>query len=111
MFMRMGNGWAHLRISGRQPKRCHHCKFVSEYQCDYPTSKGKTCDRHLCSDHARRQPDVAPLLPGLECVAGFEAETRDYCPEHHELVHGPEDSNASKPGPSVIPFRPDPRLR
>jgi hypothetical protein len=28
------------------------CKAISGFQCDYPVTPGKSCDRHLCAKHA-----------------------------------------------------------
>ena len=41
------------------------CGAASGYQCDYPVSTRKTCDRHLCATHAH---EIAPDV--------------HYCPEH-----------------------------
>ncbi|MGF6806244.1 hypothetical protein OKW30_001370 [Paraburkholderia sp. Clong3] len=41
------------------------CRAPSGYQCDYPVSPRKTCDRHLCANHAHE--------------VGADIH---YCPEH-----------------------------
>jgi hypothetical protein len=41
---------------GRKRVRCCSvggCTAPSDFQCDYPTRPGKTCDQHLCAKHAR----------------------------------------------------------
>lgn len=44
------------------------CTSTTGFQCDYPVSARKTCDRHLCAIHA------------------FElAREVHYCPEHRDL--------------------------
>lgn len=48
----------------RGRKRTHRCSVdgcnaPSEFQCDFRTTPGKTCDRHLCAVHAHQiGPDV-----------------------------------------------------
>ena len=49
-------------------RRCCHvrgCTASGSYQCDFPTGKGKTCDRYLCATHR------VPQGPG-----------RDFCRDH-----------------------------
>ncbi|NUX55962.1 hypothetical protein FSB65_21475 [Paraburkholderia sp. JPY418] len=51
----------------RTGRRCSvdGCRAPSGFQCDYPVSPRRTCDRHLCAQHAHEAaPDV------------------HYCPEH-----------------------------
>lgn len=61
----------HFTYSGRKdqvPPACYCCNFFSDYLCDYPIGKGKTCDRNLCKKHR-----VAQDL-GI-----------DFCPDHARL--------------------------
>lgn len=53
--------------SRRYLARCQQpgCTAGGERQCDFPVGDGKTCDKHLCADHAARQ-----------------GRGRDYCPDH-----------------------------
>lgn len=44
---------------------CTHCAWVSDYLCDYPVGRGKTCDARLCDKHGT---EVAPNI--------------HYCPGH-----------------------------
>lgn len=47
---------------------CEWCKRPGTKLCDWPTGENKTCDRRMCSHHAK---NVGP--------------NKDYCPEH---THG-----------------------
>jgi hypothetical protein len=40
---------------------------VASFLCDYPVGKEKTCDRHICEDHAH---EIAPNV--------------HYCPSHYK---------------------------
>lgn len=57
----------HLKMSGNEPV-CYVCGFLSEYLCDYPIGKGKTCDAPLCKQHAIEQ--------------GSAWADRQFCPVH-----------------------------
>ena len=52
---------------GMKPIHCKECGCHSEYLCDFPVGKDKTCDAKLCDDHAH---EVAPNI--------------HYCKSHHE---------------------------
>lgn len=48
---------------------CDFCRKRPGTQlCDYPTAKGKTCDKHIC----------------LSCTARPKGKDEDYCPDHRE---------------------------
>ncbi len=49
-----------LALSGQGP-----CMAISGFLCDWPTAKGRTCDRALCDAHAQ------PV-----------GKNKHYCPEH-----------------------------
>ena len=46
-----------VHICGELGPHCEDCSDVSAFLCDFPVGKGKTCDRHMCKDHAT---EVAP---------------------------------------------------
>jgi len=48
--------------AGKEP---HPCMAISGFLCDWPTAKGRTCDRALCDAHAM------PV-----------GKNKHYCPEH-----------------------------
>lgn len=48
-----------IHICGDLGPHCAECADVGSFLCDYPVGKDKTCDRHMCSDHAT---EVAPDL-------------------------------------------------
>lgn len=50
------------------------CVYCSDYLCDYPTGKGKTCDLALCEDHGIAQ--------------GSEWEDLHFCPQHSLIDRG-----------------------
>lgn len=58
---------AHVRMHGKYDL-CSVCGFLAAFQCDYPLGKGKTCDAHLCQQHAIQQ--------------GPATEDRHFCPTH-----------------------------
>ncbi len=61
--------YGHIRMSaGRKPKRCAYCKRAGTQLCDFPTGKGKTCDRPVCTTHATH----------------VDGQDVDYCQEHRE---------------------------
>lgn len=53
---------------GRRAERCRWCAHTpGEFQCDWKVGKGRTCDKHLCAQHAK---EVAP--------------NKHLCPEHQK---------------------------
>lgn len=78
-------------IRGRLGPHCRaeFCSWVSDYLCDYPVGKDKTCDRTLCSDHAYR---VAPDI--------------HYCAAHYnEWVKFKADGGVKNELENVVPFK------
>ena len=65
-FIKIGDSWAHINV-GRQPRRkCGFCRERwADLLCDFPTPKGKTCDRPICN----------------KCATSG-GENVDYCPDH-----------------------------
>lgn len=39
-------------ICGELGNHCADCSGFSDFLCDYPVGKGRTCDRDMCEDHA-----------------------------------------------------------
>jgi hypothetical protein len=83
-FYKLADGTVrHMKLSGRSkpPAPCvammkrsgetepSTCEQLSGYLCDYPISKGKTCDRPLCDAHATEI-----------------SKNRHYCPDHRLLA-------------------------
>ena len=67
---------------------CKECGFYSDYLCDYPVGKEKTCDAKLCNDHAY---EVAPNL--------------HYCKSHYnEWIKFKESGGVKKELENVVPF-------
>lgn len=53
---------------GRRAERCRWCAHTpGEFQCDWKIGNGRTCDKHLCAQHAK---EVAP--------------DKHLCPEHQK---------------------------
>lgn len=52
---------------GRRAERCRWCAHAGAFQCDWKLGNGKTCDKHLCAEHAL---EVAP--------------DKHLCPEHQK---------------------------
>jgi hypothetical protein len=50
---------------------CAFCSKVSDFYCDAPIGKGRTCDLPLCIDHKYHRPDI-----GVDI---------DYCPHHKHM--------------------------
>lgn len=46
-------------MCGNLGPHCAECADVSDYLCDYPVGRKKTCDRNLCEVHAN---EIAPNL-------------------------------------------------
>lgn len=60
-----GGGYAIVCGRARKPKKCGWCSKPSALQCDWkldPTS-GKTCDAHICTDHAEHVGENKDLCP------------------------------------------------
>ena len=57
-------GYAFVRLGGR-PKQCSICGQRATLQCDFPKTRGKTCDKWLCR--------------GCGIMVGPD---RDFCPDH-----------------------------
>ena len=57
--IKMGAITAIVCTRGRKAKvwRCGFCTLSGGFQCDWKISPGKTCDVHLCPEHAK---EVAP---------------------------------------------------
>ena len=51
----------------RKAQRCFACHLAGSFQCDWKLSKTKTCDRHICPEHAKEV-----------------ATDKHLCPEHQE---------------------------
>lgn len=51
--------------SRQRVRRCKWCSAPGGYQCDWKIGGGKTCDKHICAEHAQ---EVAP--------------DKHLCPEH-----------------------------
>ena len=82
------NGTIFLR--GDLGPKCNEdgCNWVAEFLCDYPVGDEKTCDRHLCNDHAI---EIAPNV--------------HYCSAHHdEWVKFRDSGGVKKVLENVIPF-------
>lgn len=48
-WIRLPNGTSAIVCGGRHRRhRCSGCGRPATLQCDFPTSKGRTCDKHLC---------------------------------------------------------------
>ena len=62
-------------------EKCHYCDKPSKKLCDCIVSFDplKTCDRHLCDDHAKREGSVVACRRGH---GGCDYDTVDKCPEH-----------------------------
>lgn len=46
-------------MCGKLGPHCSDCMAVGDLLCDYPVGNGKTCDRVMCSTHAR---EIAPEI-------------------------------------------------
>lgn len=60
-----GGGMAIVCSRGGRRMKCFACHLAGGFQCDWKVSKTKTCDRHICPEHAK---EVAP--------------NKHLCPEH-----------------------------
>lgn len=66
--IKLGNGPLSTAIvcsRGPRRMRCFACHLAGGMQCDWKVSETKTCDRHICPEHAQ---EVAP--------------DKHLCPEH-----------------------------
>lgn len=52
-------GISKVFVCGDLGEHCSDCAGFGDYLCDYPVGEGKTCDRHMCDDHAN---EIAPNL-------------------------------------------------
>lgn len=77
---------AHFRTSGKRSSRCHKCILVSEFQCDFPIGGGKTCDRHLCTDHVQHG-----ATKGI-----------DFCEEHYPIAKAAYEKRRMKQGMDLL---------
>jgi hypothetical protein len=76
-------------ICGPGINACVQCGFLAGYQCDYPMGNGKTCDAHLCQDHAISQGFAAAAQ--LRLFEDPDPETElHFCPTHAALAAGGE---------------------
>lgn len=44
-------------MCGNLGPHCSYCGDVGTILCDYPVGNGKTCDRHICENHANEVAD------------------------------------------------------
>lgn len=58
-------GSAIVCTRGRKAKawRCGFCGLAGGFQCDWKIGGGKTCDVHLCPDHAKEAAPGKHLCP------------------------------------------------
>lgn len=71
-----GGGVAIVCSRGRRAKawRCF-CGLAGGIQCDWKVGGGKTCDAHLCPDHAKEVAPEKHLCPThQEAYAKWQAE-------------------------------------
>lgn len=52
-------------VRGNFGEPCGQCNGIAGFQCDYPIAPGRTCDAHMCEDHAHEV-----------------GENLHYCPRH-----------------------------
>ncbi len=80
---------------GRGGPRCWRCRSGSEFQCDFPIGKyksgkkaghGRTCNRHLCSVHARHG-----ATKGI-----------DFCEEHFSIAKAAYERRRLKQGNELL---------
>lgn len=76
--MRIAGG--HVCGPKQRARRCRTCGALSQKQCDYRLRSGRTCDEHMCEEHAHVQPGE-PVDPKDGSI--------DYCPRHHAIVNSP----------------------
>jgi hypothetical protein len=68
---------------------CSLCPASSDFLCDYPVGRGKTCDLHLCGQHGT---EVAPNV--------------HYCPGHLEEWKTFKDGGGvERELENVVPFK------
>jgi len=81
-------------------QRTPHCEICGKPNgirlCDYPTSKGKTCDRRMCPN----------------CSARPQGKDEDYCPDHRERAGlGKPEPKFNLEGSRMIAARYDGRCK
>ena len=89
-LLKMADGsFAHIKGTGLRSCSAPGCNVVAGYQCDYPMGKGRTCDAHLCEDHAI----VQGRRPSMQLRLGFvddgeipADEAVHFCPAHHLIA-------------------------
>lgn len=69
-------------ICGDLGEHCSSCSDVGLYLCDFPVGDNKTCDLHLCDDHAH---EVAPNLHYCDAHFKMWEEFRKSGGVKHEL--------------------------
>jgi hypothetical protein len=85
-----GGGVAIVCSPRLKPRRCQirGCTAAARYQCDFPTAKGKTCDRYLCATHRAPQPSCEATCERTDCrlrgcmAPAEQSQGRDFCPDH-----------------------------
>lgn len=70
------------------PKPCAACGGASGFQCDWKTAPGKTCDAHICAEHALQVATDKHLCPTHQ--AAYRAWLRQR--GQSELPHQEENS-------------------
>lgn len=49
---------------GNRTERCRWCAHTpGEFQCDWKVAKGRTCDKHICAQHAKQVGPDKHLCP------------------------------------------------
>lgn len=51
---------------GRRRPLCRWCPRDSSFQCDWKVGSGRTCDKHLCAEHAKEVAADKHLCPEHE---------------------------------------------
>ena len=77
LYIGRSKNFSQVFLCGDLGPHCAMCDSGSEYLCDYPVGKGKTCDLPLCAEHAK---EIAPNL--------------HYCPGHFILWERFSESGA-----------------
>ena len=91
--IKIGESRGFLCTRGRRKTKCHYCSRSGDYLCDYPVEKKpdgtwKTCDKNLCSIHAKK---------------GISGET-DFCREHFHLAKAAYERKKEKILKQQLPF-------
>lgn len=75
-------------LCGDLGEHCVDCADVATILCDYPVGEEKTCDRHICDEHATRI--------GLDI---------HYCPDHYsEWKKFKDGGGVEKTLGNIVPF-------